>query len=109
MREEQLGQKIAWIDDDGDDDDGIGIDGDDDGIGVDGDDDGIGVDGDDDGIGVDGNGDGIGVDGEWCKGHLICINIPPRNWDEHYYHANFSRMGGKLCLLVRVRTLSLLP
>jgi hypothetical protein len=34
-----------------------------------------------------------------CGGHLICINFPPRNWEEYY--ANFSRMGGKLCLLVR--------
>jgi hypothetical protein len=32
LREEQLGEKIAWIDDDDDDDDGD----DDDGIGVDG-------------------------------------------------------------------------
>jgi hypothetical protein len=40
LREEQLGEKRAWIhdddDDDGDDDDGISVDGDDDGIGVDG-------------------------------------------------------------------------
>ncbi len=49
LREEQLGEKIAWIDDDDDDD------------GDDGDGDGIGVDGD------DGDDDGIGVDGEWSK------------------------------------------
>ncbi len=50
LREEQLGEKMAWIDDGDDDDD------DDDGE-DDGEDDGD--DGDDD--------DGIGVDGEWSK------------------------------------------
>jgi hypothetical protein len=40
-----------------------------------------------------------------CGGHIISMNFPPRNWEE--YHA-YSRVGVKLCLLIGVRTLSLL-
>jgi hypothetical protein len=40
-----------------------------------------------------------------CGGHLIFINLPPRNWEGYYAYS--SRMGGKLCLLVGVRTLLL--
>jgi hypothetical protein len=40
-----------------------------------------------------------------CGGHLISINLSPWNWEG--YCAYSSRMGGKLCLLVTVRTLML--
>jgi hypothetical protein len=41
-----------------------------------------------------------------CGGHLISMNIPPKNWEGCY--ASSSRVGGKLCLLVGVRTIPLL-
>jgi hypothetical protein len=41
-----------------------------------------------------------------CGGHLISINLPPRNWEGYYTYS--SRMGGKLCLLIGVTTLPLL-
>jgi hypothetical protein len=40
-----------------------------------------------------------------CGGHLVSINLS-RNWEGYYAYS--SRMGGKLCLLVTVRTLMLL-
>jgi hypothetical protein len=47
--------------------------------------------------------------GEICslfRGHLIFINFPPQNWEGYYAYS--SRIGGKLCLLIGVRTLPLL-
>jgi len=41
-----------------------------------------------------------------CGGHLIFMNFPPRNWEGYYAYS--SRVGGKLCLLIDVRTLPLL-
>ncbi len=41
-----------------------------------------------------------------CEGHLTSINFPPRNWEG--YHAYLSGLGGKLGLLVHVRTIPLL-
>jgi hypothetical protein len=41
-----------------------------------------------------------------CAGYLIAMNFPPRNWE--WYYAYSSRVGGKLCLLISVRTLPLL-
>jgi hypothetical protein len=41
-----------------------------------------------------------------CGGHLISMNFPPRNWEGYYAYS--SRVGEKLCLLVGVRTLTLL-
>jgi hypothetical protein len=32
-----------------------------------------------------------------CGGHLISINLPPRNWEGYYAYS--SRMRGKSCLL----------
>jgi len=34
------------------------------------------------------------------------MNFPPRNWEGYYAYS--SRVGGKLCLLIGVRTLPLL-
>ncbi len=41
-----------------------------------------------------------------CGAHLIFMNFPPRNWEGNYAYS--SRVGGKLCLLIGVRTLPLL-
>jgi hypothetical protein len=37
-------------------------------------------------------------------GQLISMNFPPRNWERYYAYS--SRVGGKLCLLIGVRTFS---
>jgi hypothetical protein len=37
------------------------------------------------------------------RGHLISMNFPLRNWEGYYAYS--SSMGGKLCLLIDVRTL----
>ncbi len=41
----------------------------------------------------------------YVEGTFTSINLPPRNWEGCYAYS--SRMGGKLCLLVGVRTLML--
>jgi len=38
---------------------------------------------------------------------LYIMNFPPRNWEGYY--ASSSKMGGKLCLLIGVRTLPFTP
>ncbi len=38
-----------------------------------------------------------------CGGYVIAMNFPPRNWKGYYAYC--SRVGGKLCLLISVRTL----
>jgi hypothetical protein len=40
-----------------------------------------------------------------CGGHLISMNLPPRNWKEYYAYS--SMVGEKLCILKGVRTLPL--
>jgi hypothetical protein len=39
-----------------------------------------------------------------CGGQLMSMNFPPRNWERYYAYS--SRVEGKLCLLIGVRTLS---
>jgi hypothetical protein len=41
-----------------------------------------------------------------CGGHFISMNFPPRNWEGYY--ANSSRVGGKLYLIIGVKTIPLL-
>ncbi len=41
-----------------------------------------------------------------CGGQLIFMNFPPRNWEGYYAYS--SKVGGKLWLLIGVRTLPLL-
>ncbi len=41
-----------------------------------------------------------------CRGHLLSMDFHPRNWERYFAYS--SRVGGKLCLLIGVRTLPLL-